>query len=143
MTADDGQDFRYFTMDLPIITHVGLNCSDPVATERFYTRYFGFARDRILFPGEQQIVFLRSGEFCLELFRAEGNFPAPPPVKDGPTYTGFRHLAFRVADLDAALREIGTDTEITLGPLDLSEQGLSGRIVWLRDPDGRIVELCE
>jgi len=130
-------------MDMPIIAHVGLTCTDPVATERFYTRYFGFTRDRVLFPGEKQIVFIRSGEFCLELFRAEGSSPDPPPAKDGPPYAGFRHLAFRVADLDAALREIGADAEITLGPISLDEMVAGWRVAWIRDPDGRIVELSQ
>jgi len=127
----------------PVVSHLGLTCTDPFATERFYCQHFGFTRERVIFLGEMQIVFLRSGNFCLELFPAKGKSSEPAPEKDGPSYAGFRHLAFRVDDLEATLRGFGREAAITLGPLDLAEHGLSRRIVWLRDPDGRIIEIHE
>ena len=130
-------------MHIPVITHVGLTCADPTATERFYTRHFGFQRARELVSDGRRIVFLKAGDFYLELFPAAGEAPEPPATKDGPSHPGFRHLAFRVADLDAALETIGPEAEITLGPLSLDAVVAGWRVAWIRDPDGRIVELSQ
>jgi glyoxylase I family protein len=122
--------------------HVGLNCRDVSATERFYSRYFGFGRDTEVSIGETRLVFISSGDVVLELFEAEGNEPLSQDAT-GPTSPGFRHLAIRVDDVGAVLAALAGEAEITQGPLDLSEHGLSPAIVWLRDPDGRILEIYQ
>ena len=40
--------------------HLGLNCKDPLALERFYTKYFGFKRVRVIPIEDGQIVFINS-----------------------------------------------------------------------------------
>ena len=87
-----------------VFSHVALACSDPLATERFYTKHFGFRRARVIPLGQEQIVFLKLGEVYLELFRARESRPLPPPAEDGPWFPGVRHLAFQVDDVDAQLR---------------------------------------
>ncbi len=124
-------------------SHVDLNCHDPAATERFYTQYFGFARARVLLAGDTQIVFLKSGAVYLELFPSEGAGAERPGEGDGPHDAGFRHLAFQVDDVDAQLAAMGTEADITLGPLDFGDFIPGWRTVWLRDPDGRIVEVSQ
>lgn len=121
--------------------HVGLNCLDVERTERFYSRYFGFTRDREIMLGDKKLIFISSGNVVFELFAANG---APlSHAGTGPIAPGFRHLAIQVADVAALLAKVAGEAETTLGPLDLSEQGLSTAIAWLRDPDGRILEIYQ
>jgi len=121
--------------------HIGLNCRDPIAIERWYTKHFGFERVRVYLPGPDQVVVIGNGGVALELFPAEGEAPAGRDQKDGPTYPGVRHLAFLVDDLDAKLAEIGDEATVTLGPLDMSGFIEGMRAVWISDPEGNIVEL--
>jgi glyoxylase I family protein len=54
-----------------------------------------------------------------------------------------RHLAFQTDDVDAFLAELGEQAEITLGPLSFDDFICGWRTVWLRDPDGAIVEVSQ
>ncbi|HSG81044.1 MAG TPA: VOC family protein [Gemmatimonadota bacterium] len=122
--------------------HVALNCRDPLVTERFYCDHFGFERARVIPLGEQQIVFLRCGDVYLELFDAEGD-AAAPAAGDGPHAPGPRHLAFQVDSVDAKLAEMGAAAEVTFGPLDFDDFIPGWRTVWIRDPDGTVVEISQ
>ncbi|MFD7916223.1 VOC family protein [Streptomyces sp. NPDC059752] len=125
-------------------SHVGLNCTDQKTTEEFYTRYFGFTRARVVDLGEAQIVFLRKGDAYLELFAAGAAEPARPAHDDGPQAPGrMRHLAFQTDSVDAFLAELGDAAEVTLGPLDFDDFICGWRTVWVRDPDGVIVEVSQ
>ena len=121
--------------------HVALNCRDMAATEAYYTRHFGFRRVRLIPLGDASIVFLRLGDAWLELFGAEGD--APAGEADGPHAPGVRHLAFTVDDVDAQLAAMGDAAVVTLGPLDFGDFIPGWRTVWLRDPDGTIVEVTQ
>jgi glyoxylase I family protein len=124
--------------------HVAISCKDPVVTERFYLQHFGFRRARVIPLGnDQQIVFLRNGNTYLELFKAEGNAPAPVATQDGPHYAGWRHIAFIVDDVDATLAAMGNDARVTLGPLSFDAFIPGWRTVWVADPDGNIVEISQ
>jgi glyoxylase I family protein len=123
------------------VHHLGLACRDPIALERWYTKHFGFTRKRVFLPGPDQVVVIGTEGAALELFPAKGERPDAPEAGDGPEYPGFRHLAFRVQDLDAKLAELGDEGPITLGPLDFSDFVPGMRAVWVRDPEGNIVEL--
>jgi glyoxylase I family protein len=123
--------------------HVALNCKDMAATERFYTEHFGFRRARVIDLGEDKIIFLKSGAMYLELFHATGASPAPQPENDGPAWPGVRHLAFQVIDVDAKLEEMGVEAHITLGPLSFDSFIPGWKTVWVRDPDGLIVEISQ
>ena len=122
--------------------HIGLNCVDPIAVERWYAKHFGFERLRVYLPGPDQVVVVGNGGVALELFPGAGEAPAPEgEVRDGPTTRGVRHLAFLVDDLDAKLAEMGDDATLTLGPLDMSAFIDGMRVAWISDPEGNIVEL--
>jgi glyoxylase I family protein len=125
-------------------SHIALSCQDPVATERFYARHFGFKRARVIpLGGDAQIVFIRSGDVYLELFAAEGESPVPVAGQDGPHYPGIRHLAFQVENVDAVLAAMGDEARVTLGPLDFDAFIPGWRTVWVSDPDGNIVEISQ
>lgn len=127
-------------LDAPI-HHMGMSCRDPLATERFYSRYFGFKRTRVVPLGETQITFLRQGDYYLELFQAEGE--SAENEADGPHAPGWRHMAFAVENVDAKLAELGSDANVTLGPLDFDDFIPGWRAVWLADPDGNIIEISQ
>jgi glyoxylase I family protein len=118
-------------------------CRDMAATERFYARHFGFRRARAVQLGDDQIVFIKSGAVYLELFRATQSSPAPTQTGAGPEYPGWRHLAFKVDDIDAKLADMGADAVITAGPMDFGSFIPGWRSVWVADPDGNIVEISQ
>jgi glyoxylase I family protein len=121
--------------------HIGFNCRDPLAVERWYTKHLGFERLRVYLPGPDQVVVIGNGGVALELFPVEGDAPPGHGERDGPTQLGWRHIAFLVDDVDAKLAEIGDETTITLGPLDMGDFIPGMRVVWISDPEGNIVEL--
>jgi glyoxylase I family protein len=124
-------------------SHVGLNCRDQKLTEEFYTRWFGFTRARTVPVGDAEIVFLRHGEVYLELFAATAA-QGPLGSADGPTHTGeIRHIAFQTDDVDAFLERLGDAAQVTLGPLGFDDFICGWRTVWIRDPDGVIVEVSQ
>ncbi|MFZ2491170.1 MAG: VOC family protein [Thermoanaerobaculia bacterium] len=129
-------------MSSPAYAHMGLNCRDIDATVAFYTKHFGFETSRTIPLGDDKIVFLKSGEVYLELFKAQGDAPEQF-VNDGPAYPGFRHIAFKVDDVDATLNAIGKDVEVTLGPMGFDDFIKGWKSVWVRDPDGRIIEISQ
>jgi glyoxylase I family protein len=121
--------------------HVGLNCRDISRTAAFYAKYFGFEVARVVPLGKARIVFMKSGGAHLELFEAKGR--AAAVKSDGPTEPGFRHMAFSVPDVEAKLREMGKDARVTLGPARFDAFIKGWGAAWIRDPDGRIVEISQ
>lgn len=133
-------------MTLQIFSQVALTCKDPIATEKFYTKHFGFKRARVAkLPDGDQIVFIKMNDcaFYLELFKAKEESPVPPPINDGPQYPGVRQLAFKVDNVDAKLAEMGEEAKITLGPFNFDDYIPGWRTVWIADPDGNIVEISQ
>jgi len=125
-------------------SHVALTCKDPIAVERFYTKYFGFSRGSVFdIGGGNQLVFIKSGNVYLELFPGASDRPTPAPEKDGYGSVGVRHIAFQVDNVDAKLAEMGADAKITLGPLDFDAFIPGWRTVWVADPEGNIVEISQ
>jgi glyoxylase I family protein len=125
-------------------SHVALNCADLRATERFYADLFGFERARVVPSEDGDVIFLRHGDAYLELFDTAGENPAARPEQDGPhSPAALRHIAFQVDDVDAFLAGAGDRAEVTLGPLDFGEVIPNWRTVWVRDPDGVVVEVSQ
>jgi glyoxylase I family protein len=125
-------------------SQMAMSCRDPIATEQFYTQYFGFQRSRVAPLGNgEQIVFIKLGDMYLELFQAQGNSPASVAEQDGPKYPAWRHLGFQVDNVDLKLSEMGNDARITLGPLNFDDYIPGWRSVWISDPDGNIVEISQ
>lgn len=128
-------------MTVTNFVHVGLTCKDPLAIERFYTQHFGFKRARVVPLGQEQIVFIKSGNVYLELFLAKEDSPLPPPLNDGYGFAGLRHLAFEVDSVDAKLAELGDAVKIMLGPADFSDFIPGWKGAWVSDPEGNIIEI--
>ncbi|OGW37675.1 MAG: glyoxalase [Nitrospirae bacterium RBG_13_39_12] len=124
-----------------IFTHVGITCNDPIVIEKFYAKHFGFKRARVYEPGPNQVVMIKSGDVYLELFKATEEAPFSQHKGSGPEFPSLRHLAFLVDDLDAKLREMGGDAQISLGPLEMSQYIPGMKACWIKDPEGNIIEL--
>ena len=122
-------------------SHFGLTCNDPVKIEKFYTKHFGFKRTRVYAPGPEQVVMIKSGNMYIELFKSTETSPLSPPKESGYRFSGWRHICFIVDDLDAKLKEMGDDAQLTLGPLDMSDFIKGMKVCWISDPEGNIVEL--
>ena len=88
-------------------------------------------------------MFLRAGDFYLELFRATAPAPGAAPAGAGPDSPGWRHLAFKVDDVDAAVAAMGGDARITAGPMSFDAFIPGWKTVWVADPDGNIVEISQ
>ncbi len=125
-----------------VFSHIALNCKDPIALERYYTKHFAFVRARVIPLGAEQIVFIKNGDTYLEIFQADG--AASTPSGDGPHNPGIiRHLAFQVDNVDAKLAAMGDDAKVTLGPLDFGAFIPGWRTVWVADPEGNVVEISQ
>lgn len=123
--------------------HVGLNCKDLHATERFYSRWFGFRRARRIDADGATVLFLRNGDAYLELF--ESAMPTAPAAReDGPHNPGtVRHLAFQVDDVDAFMAKAGGALPISLGPMVFDQFIPGWKTIWITDPDGVVIEVSE
>lgn len=133
---------------LQIFSQVAITCKDAIATEKFYTKHFGFRRARVAkLPDGDQIVFIKMGDsaFYFEIFQAKEEPPTglQPATRDGYPFPSVRHLAFKVDNVDAKLAEMGEEAKITLGPLNFDDFIPGWRTVWLADPDGRIIEISQ
>ncbi len=128
-----------------IFHHISLNCRDPLALERFYTRHFGFKRARVVqLPDNRQIVFLKGPQVYFELFPAQGERPTSPDIGgDGPLYPGVRGISFLVDSIEAQLAAMGREAHITFGPLDFGSFIPGWKSVWLADPEGNVVQVTQ
>jgi glyoxylase I family protein len=126
-----------------VFHHVGFVCKDPHKVEQWYAKYFGFKRARVAAPGPDQVLFLKRDDCYLEVFKATKDSPAPLPEGAGPEYPGWRHLAFKVDNIDDLLAQMGADARITLGPMDFGQFIPGWRTVWVADPEGNIVEISQ
>lgn len=127
-------------MSISGLHHVAVICSDYAVSKRFYTEVLGLkivaetyreARDSykldLEIPGGVQV----------ELF----SFPGTPPRPSYPEARGLRHLAFRVADIEAE-RDALVNQGIEVEPIRVDE--LTGkRFTFFADPDDLPIELYE
>ncbi|MHC4479674.1 MAG: VOC family protein [Planctomycetota bacterium] len=121
------------------VQHIGFNCRDKAAQERFYTEHFGFRRVRVLNAGQpDEFVMLRLGQLCMELFQAAAG---GPEERAGEQKIGFKHLAFEVPDLAAKVAELKADG-IETGPVvDCADLVLGLSVCFFDDPEGNVIEL--
>jgi len=85
----------------------------------------------------------------IELIRYRTPEGSRPKGLGEPNTKGIRHVAFRVADMDAAvasLKAAGVEfisdvQQVSAGQVDYGDE--RKRIVYCRDPEGNLLELCE
>ncbi|KRC34916.1 MULTISPECIES: VOC family protein [unclassified Lysobacter] len=127
-------------MQISALHHVALICSDYPRSKHFYTQVLGL---RVIGEAYREA----RDSYKLDLALPDGSqlelfsFPDPPPRPSYPEACGLRHLAFEVADVDAAavaLRGHGVAVE----PVRVDEY-TGRRYTFFADPDGLPLELYE
>ena len=127
-------------MDLAGIHHVAIIASDYARSKRFYAGVLGLevVAEAYRAARDSWKLDLRMADGTqLELF----SFPSPPPRVSRPEACGLRHLAFRVADLDAAVAHLHAH-DVTCEPVRVDEY-TGRRFSFFADPDGLPLELYE
>jgi catechol 2,3-dioxygenase-like lactoylglutathione lyase family enzyme len=109
----------------PRLTELALFTSDVAGVCDFYERGLGIAPAE---RSDQHAVFLL-GEVVLRIHVAVDPGPGDPPADD--------HVAFTVDGLDGRAAELAAAGVSIDGPRHLPW----GRSAYVRDPDGRLVEL--
>lgn len=122
------------------IHHAAVICSDYAVSRDFYTRVLGLAVLAENHRADRQSwkldLALPDGS-RIELF----SFAKPPPRPSAPEAAGLRHLAFAVADIDAAIRHLQAHG-VAVEPVRVDEY--TGRcFTFFKDPDGLPLELYE
>lgn len=122
------------------IHHIAIICSNYDRSKQFYTQVLGFSILAETYRAERQSykLDLRISEtVAIELF----SFPNPPDRPSRPEACGLRHLAFTVADLDAACEELRSHG-VAIEPIRVDEL-TDRRFTFFQDPDGLPLELYE
>jgi glyoxylase I family protein len=122
------------------IHHVAVICSDYEASKRFYVEVLGFPIIRETYRAARRSYKLDlrvSDTEAIELF----SFPDPPSRPSQPEACGLRHLAFAVADLDAAVADLQAQG-VKVEPIRLDAL-TDRRFTFFQDPDGLPLELYE
>ena len=127
-------------LNLQAVHHIAIICSDYEQSKRFYTEILGFQIDREVLRVERQSYKLDlslNGHYCIELF----SFPNPPERVSRPEACGLRHIAFEVADVEAAIADLNKKG-IFPEPVRVDE--FTGkRFTFFADPDDLPIELYE
>jgi lactoylglutathione lyase len=128
-----------------MIHHIGLQVADLERAFAFYEQALGGIP--LVKPcgfegaGAQQsqqvdrlrLAMLKFGEGAIELFE----LPDPPQ----PTEARLPHVAIRVEDTDAALERVEAHGGTRIWP-QVDRFGIA-RVIYVRDPDGNVVELLD
>lgn len=120
--------------------HVAIICSDYERSRRFYADVLGLEIVREVYRRERD-------SYKLDLALPDGtqielfSFPDPPARPSYPEACGLRHLAFEVADIDEAAREL-EGRGVRAEPVRVDEH-TGRRFTFFADPDGLPLELYE
>ncbi|MCX8957745.1 VOC family protein [Erwinia psidii] len=122
------------------IHHIAIIASRYEVSKRFYCDVLGFtlisevyreARDS--WKGDLAL----HGQYSIELF----SFPQPPARVNQPEACGLRHLAFSVADIEAAIQHL-TENDVVCEAIRVDP--LTGKhYTFFCDPDGLPLELYQ
>ena len=122
--------------------HVGLSTPDLARLRAFYVETLGLP-----VVGEfegHDIVFVQAGSTMIELI-GEADLPDGVPVQARDFgRRGWQHLAWEVADVDAACAELSArGVRCTVPPEDFPPEAPALRTAFFADPDGNLIELVQ
>lgn len=127
-------------MQIRRMHHVAIIASDYGRSKRFYVETLGLEVIR-------EVHRAGRDSYKLDLALADGtqielfSFPDPPRRPSYPEACGLRHLAFEVADLDEAVRDL-EGKGVVVEPVRVDEH-TGRRFTFFADPDGLPLELYE
>lgn len=122
------------------VHHVAVICSDYERSKRFYVEVLGLEVVAEVYREARR-------SYMLDLKLPDGtqvelfSFPDPPKRPSYPEECGLRHLAFAVADLDAAVTHLKAHGGV-VEPVRVDEYTRK-RFTFFADPDGLPLELYE
>jgi catechol 2,3-dioxygenase-like lactoylglutathione lyase family enzyme len=125
--------------------HCGIRVPNLDASIAWYRDLLGFSvanRDEL--PGGTRFVFMKHGDFYLELF----SDPSAAALPEGD-YRGINHVAFVVKDLTAATEYLKRRGVEFTSPPAFGKMPPAGpkmpakRAAFLHDPDGTLIELMD
>ncbi len=123
---------------------VGLSVADIDLVTSWYVEKLGFSVTRDEPLGAGRVRFIEAGSQRIELLYVPGSAPAPmralPPAHGA--VRGYTHLTMEVPDLDAAVATLASrGVTPDLGPVPVKLLGV--RVIFLRDPEGNLVEILQ
>ena len=126
-------------MNLKSVHHIAIIVSDHDRALDFYVNKLGFSVIRDCFRQERSDwkTDLALDGLELEIFTQVN----PPKRPSYPEACGLRHLAFRVADIEAAVAELA-EKGISCEPIRMDPYTKT-RMTFFSDPDGLPLELHE
>lgn len=133
-------------MRMEAVHHIALIASDYEKTKRFYVEKLGFEILRENYREDRQdykLDLLLNG-VELEIFAPAQKDEAcllHPKRQSFPEAYGLRHLAFKVKNIEAAVKELNTKG-IKTEPIRIDEFS-GGKFTFFQDPDGLPLELHE
>ncbi len=120
------------------IEHVSVRCRDLEGSIDYYRRMF--AAQVILrrnLAGSRKIAFLSIGESMLELM----DFGAGAEPVDAREHYGVHHIGIHTDDFESTWRDLKSKGAEFLGEPFEPTPGV--RLVFLRDPNGAVIELAQ
>ncbi|MFH0385476.1 VOC family protein [Streptococcus sp. A18] len=128
-------------MTFETVHHIAIIGSNYDKTREFYVDKLGFEQlDEHIRPEKNDILFnVKKGNLVLEIF-IKSDAPLRPKMPQ-PEHTGLRHLAFKVADVEACLAEFDR--------LDIPHEALryddfdGKKMAFFFDPNGLPLEIHE
>lgn len=133
-------------MRMEAVHHIALIASDYKKTKEFYVEKLGFEILRENYREDRQdykLDLLLNG-VELEIFapaQKDEKFLLHPKRLSFPEAYGLRHLAFKVKDIEAAVKELNAKG-ISTEPIRVDEFS-GGKFTFFQDPDGLPLELHE
>ena len=122
------------------IHHIAIICTDYERSKAFYTEVLGLQIIREVYRQERasyKLDLSLNDQYVRELF----SFPKPATRPSFPEASGLRHLAFRVKDIDQAVRQLemkkGAAEPVRVDPYT------GKKFTFFQDPDGLPLELYE
>ena len=127
-------------MHLTSLHHIAIICSDYERSKKFYTEILGLTIIREVYRAERasyKLDLALNGHYLIELF----SFPNPPARVSRPEATGLRHIAFQVADIGTAKREL--ENKDIISEAIRTDEFTGKKFIFFSDPDGLPIELYE
>ncbi len=120
--------------------HTAFRCRDIAAQENFYARHFGFRRTMTVHAGEPDEFFMMEVDGArLEFFPAERG----TEETGGEQKVGFLHIALELAQVAPVVASVAREGIEPHLIIDLPHLAPDARIVFIKDPEGNVIELME
>lgn len=125
-------------MEMTLIHHIAVICSDKDKALEFYHQKLGFPIIRENYRPERDDwkIDLKMGDCEFELFIMKDH-----PKRLSPEAYGLRHIAFRVENVDATVAELASKG-IVCEPIR-RDTYTGAKMTFFHDPDGLPIEIHE